>query len=388
MKRLLFKNARIILKDRILPGNVLVEEGRIACISENDISAENASVVDAKGSYLSPGFIDLHNHGRLGHDALSADPDGLATIAKGQLAHGVTGFLITTSTAPFDQVKKGMETAAEFIRAPHPDMSIPLGIYSEGLYFSVPKRGAHSEDLLRSVSQDEFNTLIDAADDNIKIFSIAPELPGALDGIATLKKKGIVVTAAHSNATYEEAIAGINAGITCATHTFNGMRALDHRQPAVVGACLTDDRVICEAIVDGIHLHPGTVRLMARLKGADGMALVSDSVFGNGLPDGEYDIRERHITIKDGAIRLDNGTLAGSCLSLDAAVRNVMKFADIPLWDAVCMASLTPARVIGMDKTKGSIGVGKDADLVLLSDDLMVQEVYVSGQKCELLPTT
>ncbi len=387
MKRLLFKNARIILTDRILHGNVLVEEGCIACISETDISAENASVVDAAGSYLSPGFIDLHNHGRLGHDAISSDIDGLAMIAKGQLSHGVTGFLITTSTAQFDQVKKGMETAAEFMRASHFDMSQPLGIYSEGLYFSVPKRGAHSQDLLRSVSQDEFNTLIDAADGNIKIFSISPEIPGALSGIAMLKKKGIVVTAAHSNATYEEAMAGINAGITNATHTFNGMRALDHRQPAVVGACLTDDRVFCEAIVDGIHLHPGTVRLMVRLKGADGMTLVSDSVFGNGLPDGEYDIRERHITIKDGAIRLDDGTLAGSCLSLDAAVRNVMKFADIPLWDAVCMASLTPARVIGLDKTIGSIEAGKDADLVLLSDDLMVQDVYVKGQKCKLLPT-
>jgi N-acetylglucosamine-6-phosphate deacetylase len=261
-----------------------------------------------------------------------------------------------------------------------------LGLYLEGNYFSMEKRGAHNPAYLRPLSVGEMEELLEAGEGTVKAVCLSPELPGAAAVIRFLRERGVAVAAAHSNATYEEAMRGIDAGITQATHTFNGMRALDQHEPGILGAVLTDDRVICEAIADGIHLAPAILAMLLRLKGPDRIALISDSVELNGLPDGQYRFEGHTITAGAGAIRLEDGRLAGSCLSLDAAVRNMVALAGASLPQAVRMASLVPARALGLQDTLGSIAVGKTADLVLFDGDVTVKEVFLGAQRIGEFP--
>jgi N-acetylglucosamine-6-phosphate deacetylase len=306
----------------------------------------------------------------------------LETIAKGQLSHGVTGFLAGTSSVPWNQNLAAIRTAGRWCAGD--GMAQCLGLYLEGNYFSMEKRGAHNPAYLRPLSIEEMEELLEAGGGAVKVVCLSPELPGAAAVIRFLKERGVVISAAHSNAGYEEAMAGINAGVTQSTHTFNGMRYLDQHEPGILGAVLTDDRVICEAIADGIHLAPAILDMMLRLKGPDRMALISDSVELNGLPDGQYRFEAHTITVRAGTIRLEDGRLAGSCLSLDMAVRNMVKLAGASLPQAVRMASLVPARVLGLQDTKGSIAVGKDADLILFDDEINIKEVFIGKyqKKC------
>jgi N-acetylglucosamine-6-phosphate deacetylase len=248
----------------------------------------------------------------------------------------------------------------------------------------MEKRGAHDPALLRPVNSKELDLLLELGGGWVQAASLSPELPGALAAIRRLRSAGVVVAAAHSDALYEEAINGINAGVTLSTHTFNGMRTLSHHEPGIVGAVLTDDRVICEVIADGIHLAPAILKLIFRVKGPDRVALISDSVDLNGLPEGRYEVERRSVTVSDGAIRLDDGRLAGSCLSLNTAVRNMTRFTEAGLCQAVRMASLVPARAIGIEGTKGSIAVGKDADLILFDGDINIKEAFIGGKRCRI----
>lgn len=376
--RLVIKNARIITENSIVEGDLLAEEGRIAAFG---VVPDGAAVeeLDAGGLFLAPGFIDLHNHGRLGVNVMDGKASSLETIAKGQMSHGVTGFLAGTSSAPWDQNLAAIRTAARW-RAGE-GMARCLGLYLEGNYFSMEKRGAHNPAYLRPLSVEEMEELLEAGGGAVKVVCLSPELPGAPAVIRFLRERGVVAAAAHSNAAYGEALAGINAGVTQATHTFNGMRGLDQHEPGILGAVLTDDRVICEAIADGVHLAPAILDMMLRLKGPDRIALISDSVELNGLPDGPYQFEGHTITVSAGTIRLEDGRLAGSCLSLDMAVRNMVKLAGASLPQAVRMASLVPARVLGLQDTKGSIAVGKDADLILFDGGITIKEVFIGSKR-------
>jgi N-acetylglucosamine-6-phosphate deacetylase len=358
-----------------------MEGGRIAAFGAAVDGAAGAEELDAGGLFLAPGFIDLHNHGRLGANVMDNKESSLETIARGQLGHGVTGFLAGTSSMPWEQNLAAVRTVARWRAGEREGMARCLGIYLEGNYFSMEKRGAHNPDYLRPLSMEEMEELLDAGGGAVKVVCLSPELPGAPAVIRFLRERGVVVSAAHSNAAYGEALAGINAGITQSTHTFNGMRGLDQHEPGILGAVLTDDRVICEAIADGIHLAPVILDMMLRLKGPDRIALISDSVELNGLPQGQYQFEGHTITVSAGAIRLENGRLAGSCLSLDGAVRNMMALAGASLPQAVRMASLVPARVLGLDDVRGSIAVGKDADIVLFDKDVNVKEVFVGAKR-------
>jgi N-acetylglucosamine-6-phosphate deacetylase len=384
--RLLIRNARIITENSIVEGDLLAEGGRIAAFGAVPGGAPGAEELDAGGLFLSPGFIDLHNHGRLGVNVMDGTESSLETIARGQLSHGVTGFLAGTSSAPWDKNCAAVRAAGRWYAGGAggggEGMARCLGLYLEGNYFSMEKRGAHNPDYLRPLSVEEMGELLEAGGGAVKVVCLSPELPGAAAVIRFLRERGVVVSAAHSNAAYGEALAGINAGITQSTHTFNGMRGLDQHEPGILGAVLTDDRVICEAIADGIHLAPPVLDMMLKLKGPDRIALISDSVELNGLPEGQYRFGGRTITVGAGAIRLEDGRLAGSCLSLDAAVRNMVALAGASLPQAVRMASLVPARILGLEDTRGSIAVGKDADLVLFDGDVTVKKVFVRA-KCE-----
>ncbi|MDR2159508.1 MAG: N-acetylglucosamine-6-phosphate deacetylase [Treponema sp.] len=381
--RLVIRNARIITENVVVEGDLLAEGGRIAAFGGAVEGAAGAGEWDAGGRFLAPGFIDLHNHGRLGVNVMDGRESSLETIAKGQLCHGVTGFLAGTSSVSWEQNRAAILTAARWCAGEREGMARCLGLYLEGHYFSMEKRGAHNPAYLRPLSPAEMEELLDAGGGAVKVVCLSPELPGAAAVIRLLRERGVVAAAAHSNATWAEAMAGINGGITQATHTFNGMRALDQHEPGILGAVLTDDRVICEAIADGIHLAPAILAMLLRLKGPDRIALISDSVDLNGLPEGKYQFEGAAITLSAGAIRQEDGRLAGSCLSLDGAVRNMVRLAGASLPQAVRMASLVPARVLGLEASKGSIAVGKDADLVLFDGDLTVQEVFVAGKRVQ-----
>jgi N-acetylglucosamine-6-phosphate deacetylase len=382
--RLLIRNARIITENSIVEGDLLAEEGRIAAFGDVSGGTAGAEELDAGGLFLSPGFIDLHNHGRLGVNVMDGRESSLETIARGQLSHGVTGFLAGTSSVPWDKNCAAIRTAAGWCAGGaggREGMARCLGLYLEGNYFSMEKRGAHNPDYLRPLTVEEMGELLEAGKGAVKVVCLSPELPGAAAVIRFLKERGVVAAAAHSNAAYAEALGGINAGITQSTHTFNGMRSLGQHEPGILGAVLTDDRVICEAIADGIHLAPPILDMMLRLKGPDRIVLVSDSVELNGLPEGEYRFEGHTITLKDGAIRLEDGRLAGSCLSLDTAVRNMTRLAGASLPQAVRMASLVPARVLGLQDERGSVAVGKEADLVLFDGDVTIKEVFVRAKR-------
>jgi N-acetylglucosamine-6-phosphate deacetylase len=380
MEDLIITNAKIITENQIIEGSLRIREGRIE--SFGDADEAGARCIDAGGLYLSPGFIDMHNHGRLGVNVADGKEASIEKIAAGQLAQGVTGFLAGPSTLPWEQYLEVIRVCALYCGGAHEDLSQCLGIYLEGVFFSEERRGAHMAQYLRHPEPEYVDAVLEAGCPHIKVFALAPELPGALDAVKKIRERGIVAAAAHTNADFTEAMKGINAGISLSTHTFNGMRALSHHDPSVIGAVLVDDRVSCEIIADGIHLDPAVLQLMLRVKGCDRIALVSDSVAFNGMPDGRYPYRNQHVTVGGGSIRLDDGRLAGSCLNLNRAVYNMVHLAGAGLCQAVRMASLVPARVLGMDDKKGSIAVGKDADLVLFDDELMVKKVFIKGKLC------
>ncbi|TYP54214.1 N-acetylglucosamine-6-phosphate deacetylase [Thermosediminibacter litoriperuensis] len=382
--KVLIKNARVITPYEVLDDHwVLVRDGRIAEVKKGREPAENFDlVVDAGGNYLAPGFIDIHNHGSYGRDFMEATPGALETIAEFHLKNGVTGFLATVLTAPFEEMKRAVKNAAGFIKIQRPDKarSKLLGIYVEGPYFSTAKKGAQPAEYIRKPDTAELDELLRLSENSIRVVALAPEAAGAGDAISFLKEGGIVAAMGHTNATYDEAKRGIDLGVTLATHTFNGMRGFDHREPGAAGAALTDERVYCEVICDGIHLHPAAVKLILKVKGKEKVILVSDAMMAAGLSDGEYTLGGQQVFVKNGEARLKNGTLAGSTLTLDRAVRYLVKTLGVPLHDAVRMASLNPARVIGLSRMKGSIEVGKDADMVIFDGNLSIKSVVVGGE--------
>jgi N-acetylglucosamine-6-phosphate deacetylase len=380
MAELIIKNGRIITENRIVQGDLYIRDGVIASLGEDPGDFGRAEAWDAGGLYVSPGFIDIHNHGRLGRSVADADRESIAVIAEGQLACGVTGFLAGPSTLPWEKYLEVIRICAAYCEGEQEKGSRCLGLYLEGVFFSGEKRGAHLPDLLRLPVPEDVAATLEAGGRHIRVFCIAPELPGAPEAIRKIRGRGIVVSAAHSNADFDEALRGINGGIGLSTHTFNGMPSLNHHNPTLVNAVLSDDRVVCELIADGIHLHPSVLQLVLKAKGPDRIVLVSDSVAFNGMPEGRYPYRNQYALVKAGEIRLEDGRLAGSCLNLNRAVRNMVRLAGAGLCEAVRMASLVPARIIGMEKTKGSIAVGKDADLAVFDEEVAVKAVFLKGK--------
>ena len=381
MEKIVIYNVKAVLTANILNGaTVVVEQGKIIAITQEKVNESNCYLVDGQGRYLSPGFIDLHTHGRMMADTMDNDRASLVKISRDLLQHGVTGYLITTRAMPLDYTLKVLKTIVDYIKDPDPKGARPLGIYLEGPYLSDEKKGAQTLDNDDVVSIAGIKALLDAGEGHVKVVALAPELAGADEAIKIITSQGVIASIAHTMSTYEQGLAAIEAGATLATHTFNAMRQLDHKEPGVIAACLNDSRVICEAIVDGYHLHPAIVQLMYQVKGAGKIALISDSVAAVGIPDGDYDYGGRQFTVSQGTVRLADGGLAGSLLSLDAAVRNVRKFTGCSLSTAVEMASLSPAKVIKQANEIGSLEVGKTADLIIFDDDIRIYGAVVNGK--------
>lgn len=384
--RTIFINCKIVTENKVLENYMLItEKGLITHLLKEDqnVISKQDKVIDCKGQYLSPGFIDIHNHGNSGYDVMDATIEAIDSMAKFHACHGVTSFLGTTMTNPNKNIIKALENAKAYIELnEHKDgYSELLGIYLEGPYFNVLKKGAQPKEHIKNARLDEINQFIEISGNHINIIAIAPELEGSVDVIRSLREKNVYVTMGHSNATYEEAEAGIEAGASIATHLYNGMKSFSHREPSIVGSVLTNSMVRAELIVDLIHLHPGAIKLALKSKGVDGIILVSDAMRATGLSDGVYDLGGQQVIVTDGKARLADGTIAGSTLTLNLAVKNMINALGVSVSDAVKMASLNPAKSIGLENILGSIDIGKRADLVLFDEDINIISTWVKGKK-------
>ena len=389
--RLLIKNAHIITPYDILHNFELAVEGnKIKHIVPSGTLGEKEfdEIIDAKDNYLSPGFIDLHTHANSGYDTMDASYEAIDAMARFHIKNGVTGFLATTRTASTEETKRAIKNVADYISRQKQNVgtldtsgSAPakvLGLYLEGPYFSMAKKGAQSPKYIKNPDIEELSNFLKLSGDTVRVVAMAPELPGAMEVINYLHAQGITVSAGHTDACFETAKKAFDHGVTQVTHVFNGMKGFTHREPGISGAALIDERISCEMICDGIHLHPGAMKLVVKTKGKDKIILISDSMMAAGLSDGEYTSGGQKVTVKDKEARLSDGTLAGSTLTLNKAIYNMVQMVGVPLEDAVRMATLNPARAIGLERRKGSIEIGKDADLVIFDDKLNILNVIKS----------
>jgi len=378
--------SRILTPDEEISDGVIVVEGsRIAAIGHRDEIRLPADAVDfvATGMTVVPGFVDVHIHGAGGHDVMEADARALDRITSTVARHGTTSIVATTVTAPIEDTCRSLQGIAQYIRA-HENAESDglaaeiLGIHLEGPFISKARRGVHPPDALAKPSVATLGKFIEAADGLVKIVTLAPELPGALDLIAAAVASKIVAAIGHTDADYDQARAAIHAGARHAVHMYNAMRPFEHRDPGVVGAILTDPEVTAEVIADLVHVAGPAIQVLIGAKGFDTVLLVSDGIAATGMPDGKYRLGNFEVSVKDGVARNSEGKLAGSTLTMDRALRNIVGI-GVPLQDAVRMATVLPARRLGLAGKKGIIAVGADADLVALTPDLRVAGVMTRG---------
>ncbi|MBI4463767.1 MAG: N-acetylglucosamine-6-phosphate deacetylase [Acidobacteria bacterium] len=374
-------------------GLVVVEDKTIRAVGSREELAvpPGARFVDLGDRILAPGFVDLHIHGAAGHDLMEATPEALDAVARLLARHGTTCFLPTTLTAPEAVLLRTVERLGKLFRswgkdnAPSDEpLATPLGLHLEGPFLSADCRGAHPAASLRKPSLSLFQELDQAAGGFLKVLTLAPELEGALELQAEAVRRGVKVALGHSNATYEQARKAIEAGASHAVHVFNAMRPFAHREPGLLGAILTEDRLPAEVIADGIHVSAPALRLLLRAKGTNSVLLITDGVSATGMGPGLYRLGEMEIEVEPdpqtGALACRNreGKLAGSVLTQDVAIRNTVTFTGVSLCEAVTMASWNPARLLGLEQ-KGRLRPGADADLVVLEPDGEVAGVMVEG---------
>ncbi|EAG1220814.1 N-acetylglucosamine-6-phosphate deacetylase [Listeria monocytogenes] len=377
----IIKNVKVC-KDNELIDMSVVTEGHLIkeVLPKNKIIAEEYSeeaIFDGNGGLLIPGMIDVHIHGAKNYDMMDGSTESIQAVSMACAETGCTSFLVTSVSSSLEdliqmirQTKKviGKEKGAKI-----------AGIHLEGPYLNIEKKGMQNPAHLRHPDLKEMKKIFDEADGLIKMVTIAPELPGGIEIIDFLKKRGVVVAIAHSNATYEEAQDAFEKGVSHITHCFNAMPAIHHRAPGLVAAALENDSISVQAIVDGVHLHPGIVRLIHKIKGPDKMVLTTDALQAMGVGDGEYIFGGHQVTVTEGVARLQDGTLASSTVTMNKSLRLSNEF-GINLQDTIQMATSTPADILGM-KNLGRIEKGYSADLVLLDKKFEVLSTWINGEK-------
>lgn len=359
---------------------LVIEQGKIqAIIPENMIQHHLPAkhLTFPADHYLTPGLIDLHVHGAAGSDVMDGTFDALQQISKALAKEGVTGFLATTMTAPNQKIEQVLATIAEYDNA---EGAALLGVHLEGPFLAAKKKGAQA-DFLQPPDIALFKKWQEIAQNKIKIVTLAPELKDALAFIQALTQMHVIISIGHTNATYAEAMAAIAAGCSQATHVFNAMRELHQREPGVACAVLLSDTVSVELIADGFHLHAAIVDLIYRLKHKDRILLITDAMRAKCLKDGSYELGGQTVTVKSNCATLADGTLAGSTLRLPQAIHHMHEFTQCSLIDAIQMATENPARVLGLYQNKGSIEVGKDADLTIFDSHLNTMLTMRAGEK-------
>lgn len=370
-------NGTIILKDGVLENHALLCSDVILGIVPAGSVPEDAYVIDAKGGYISPGLIDLHIHGYLGKDVCDGEAESIRTISKGIAANGVTGFLPTTMTEDMSVIKKSLQVLRDLKEESKSwQGSEILGAHAEGPFISEAKKGAQDAKYILKPDAE----FVKEYSDIIKIITLAPECDS--DDFSQIRKMAeetdVVISMGHTSADYETAIAATKNGVKHATHLFNAMTPLSHRAPGVVTAALCSD-VSCELIGDTFHVSAAFYDMLWKLKGRK-LCIITDCLPAGGLPYGEYTLGGQKIIYRDIVCRLEDGTVAGSVLPLNKGVRNLYANSEIPLWECVNCASLNPATAIGVEKKKGSLEVGKDADIIIIDKNFDVQKTIMKGR--------
>ncbi len=372
-------NGRIVLRNKIIDKGCILYQDTITAIIPGDLPAGCYSkVIDAQGQYIIPGMIDIHVHGNSGADVMDLTPD-LAAIASYLAQHGVTSFLPTTMTRPWPEIERALNTIRKMSGGQPQLQSRVLGAHLEGPFICSEKRGAQLAD---SIIQPDFN-LIEKYLDIIKIISYAPETDAGLNFTRAVVQQypRVVLSAAHTNASYEQAKAAYQAGLKSATHIFNGMAALHHRQPGIVAAILENDSY-CELIADDVHVHPVWYRILLQIKGPDRIILISDAIKATGCSDGLYYFGGQAVEVKNStAYLVENGSLAGSTLTLNRAAANFQKQTRCSIMDIVKMVSENPANLLGVGQKYGSLEVGKIADIVVCDSDFKVSVTILGGKE-------
>ena len=371
-------NGKIIFPDRVEENKVLVFDTKIVdIIDKADFKADNYdTVIDADGKLVSPGLIDMHIHGYLGADASDGDEEGIRKMAAGIIENGVTAWCPTTMTVSMAEITKAFDTVRTVKNSGEYYGARILGVNSEGPFINSKKKGAQAEEHILRPDGD----FIIANSDIVKLFTVAPEVDGALECIEKVTKNtSVLVSMGHTDAAYEEAMAGIDAGVRHTTHLFNAMTALSHRSPGVSGAALSDSRVSTELIADTFHVNKGLFNMVAKAKG-DKLCLITDCIRAGGMEDGDYTLGGQPVHKEGIKCLMDDGTIAGSVLELNAAVRNLFENSDLEIYEAVNAASLNIAKALKEDDEIGSLEKGKRADIIIVDEKFNVEKVILGGE--------
>lgn len=364
-----------------------MDKGKILAIEKRDVEATDALVIDAKGRFVSPGFIDIHVHGGGGHDFMDGSVEAFLRIAELHARYGTTSMVPTTLTSDKEGILNTLSVYEDAHRQ-NKDGSEFLGMHLEGPYFAMSQRGAQDPQYIRNPNPEEYREII-AKSKSISRWSAAPELPGALTFGKYLVENGILAALAHTDAIYEEVIQGVENGYSLATHLYSGMSGVSRRNAfryaGVIESAFLIDEMDVEIIADGVHLPAPLLKLVYKIKGPDRIALITDAMRGAGMPPGESVLGNLmtgiKVVIEDGVAKLpDRTAFAGSVATADRLVRNMVQLADIPLLEAVRMMTLTPARIMGVDSRKGSIAIGKDADIILFDESIHVELTIINGR--------
>lgn len=385
-KSTLIKHGDIYLENGIISdGYILLSEGKIAeigSVKDLQLNTDHMEVISLeKGAKVIPGFIDVHIHGVAGADTMDATPEALQTMASHLPKEGTTGFLATTMTQSHENIVQALQNAANYIDQFNDGAEAEvLGIHLEGPFINPIKKGAQPEEHIIDPSIQVFKEWQEQANSHIKLVTVAPEMSNGLEFIEYLSQNGVTASIGHTNATYDQVKDAVHSGATQVTHLFNGMRGLHHREPGTVGAALMFDELKVELISDGIHICPEMVQFAINAKGTDGALLITDAMRAKCLKDGRYELGGQPVNVANGQATLEDGTLAGSILKMIDSVRNMLTFTDLELSDIIKLASENPAKQAHVFDRKGSLAVGKDADVVILNDALEIDMTICRGK--------
>ncbi len=376
---------RIVTEEEVIEnGFLIIKEGKIAEFGplENYIKDENLPEIHlSEDLFASPGFIDIHIHGLNGADVMDATKDCMKTMATTLPKEGTTSFLATTITQEKSELEKALQNVNTFISSQHqnPIGSEVLGVHLEGPFINEKRAGAQPLAFILEPSVETFRHMQSESGNHIKLVTLAPEGKNGLELVKHLSDTGVIASIGHSDAVYTEVVEAMEAGAEHITHFFNGMRGSHHREPGVAGAGLAHPELFLEMIADGIHVHPAMVKATFLAKGVDNILLITDSMRAKWLEDGEYELGGQKVTVENHTALLEDGTLAGSVLKMNDAVRNMRKFTDCTIQEAIQMASANPAKRLRVWDRKGSISIGKDADIVILDEEMQVKMTFCNG---------
>lgn len=374
------KSKKIFKENEIILDHALkIERDQITAFVKNSELSSKDTVVDCENKIIIPALIDLHIHGAVGKDVMDGDYESLNEISKYLASNGVGRFLAATLTAPIFKIENALKNIKESKKRGLAGAEI-IGSYLEGPYLSKEKKGAHPEEHLRDPDISEIEKLINISGNNIKVLALAPEKNNSQKVIKFLSDKGIIAALAHTNANYSIIEESVKNGAFLATHTFNGMKGMHHRNPGALGGIMVFDEIYSELIADKIHVHPAVMKILYKVKGLEKIALISDCMRAGGLEDGEYKLGEMDVNVKNATARTRSGSLAGSTLKIKDALLNIKEALDIELFEAVKMASLVPAKILGLDSELGSIKKFKKADITVIDSEMNIYLTAVDGK--------